>query len=110
MASSGARKVDSQRRPLHTSKSFSRIEPTTPSSATRTQRASTIQGGALPEIDSTGRDDVEERRSRSDIFEKSSDDDEEVEQTEPATGKLSADFDELPIELISLADTYVTLR
>lgn len=45
-------------------------------------------------------------RSRSDIFEKSSDDEEDSEEQEESTGKLPADFDELPIELVSLTDRY----
>jgi hypothetical protein len=48
--------------------------------------------------------------SQPDVFDKGLDEDEGTqgkEETENTTEKLSSDFDELPIELISLADRLV---
>lgn len=107
MASSSTKKSDSNRpRPLHTSRSFSRIEPASPKLSTRTQRASTIQHGIANKptmskvgVGSSRKDHIHKESSGSE------DEDTEEEQT---TGKLPADFDELPIELVSLTDRYLS--
>jgi hypothetical protein len=94
-------------RPLHTSKSFSRIEPASPDRPTRSTRASTIQNvgvilkGTLSDTTSTN------KKSQLDAFENGSSDDEDQAAPQEETGKLPADFDELPIELVSLSDRYI---
>jgi hypothetical protein len=110
MASSSPRKTDGQRpRPLHVSKSFSRLEPSSSGSSTRGQRANTIPNDMLP--DGGKNADNVKPRSRSDVFDKSSGEEDEDEQdsAEETSGKLPADFDELPIELVSLSDRSVNL-
>lgn len=107
MASSNARKGDSQRpRPIHVSKSFSRSEPSSPA-ATRNQRASTLQIGSTSVAMLDKSKDLRDRsvsEAKADVFEKTS---EEDEKTADMTGKLPADFDELPIELVALTDRSV---
>ena len=49
------------------------------------------------------------KRAKPDAFEKSAQDDGESGAGDEGTGKLPADFDELPIELVSLADRYVMI-
>jgi len=108
MASSNDRKSENQRpRPLHLSKSFSRVEPASPDRSTRIQRTSTIQNGVIPE-DVMVKPSRENKKPRpqADAFEKSSDDEDNGTMEEP-TGKLPDDFDELPIELVSLSDRSV---
>lgn len=110
MAPSGSKKSDSHRpRPLHTSRSFSRIEPSSPKQSTRIQRASTIQNGVISEdamadkgkASSTG----ESMCRQQDAFDRDSDEEDIEEDTDAEdNGKLPADFDELPIELVSLTD------
>jgi hypothetical protein len=108
MASSNARKSDNHRpHPLHASKSLSRIEPASPDRSTRTQRASTIQNGVISETVMSDKPNASKKngmpRTQPDAFEKSSEN-EDHNTTEEASGKLPADFDELPIELVSLTD------
>jgi len=103
-------KRDSQRpRPLHVSKSFSKLEPASPDRSTRVQRASTIQNGVNTEGAMSDKLHQAQRspRRRTDAFEKSSEDEEDQGQTGEVSEKLPADFDELPIELISLTDRLV---
>ncbi len=103
MASSNERKSDNQRpRPLHISRSFSRIESASPKPPTRNQRASTIQNGVIPEdVMSEAANDSNKKKggTQADAFEKSSDD-ESPEVADEGNGKLPSDFHELPIELI----------
>jgi hypothetical protein len=110
MASSNGRKSDAHRpRPLQASKSWSRIEPESPSRSTRSTRASIVQNGAVPEVSSNKairKDKMS--KAKSDVFEKGADEDVRGAVDE-ATGKLPADFDELPIELVSLTDRSVGL-
>ena len=111
MASSNARKSDNHRpRPLHVSKSFSKIEPpASPDRSTRSQRASTIQNGGITKTvmsdkTNTSKGDMKPP-TQPDAFEKSSGVDEVRSNADDVTGgKLPADFDELPIELVSLTD------
>lgn len=107
MASPNPRKSDSQRpRPLHISKSFTRAEPASPDRLTRSQRASTIQNGSMPERVRTGTR-MENEKHRKDVFEKTSEDDDDNGTEDEVTGKLPDDFDELPIELQSLSDSFI---
>ncbi|TVY44699.1 Vacuolar protein sorting-associated protein [Lachnellula subtilissima] len=102
MASSGNKKSDPQRpRTIQTSKSFSKLAPASPDHTNRVQRASTIQNG----FDSQGPMPNKSQRlpqKQADAFEKSSED-----ETGEASGKLPSDFDELPIELVSLTDSFI---
>jgi hypothetical protein len=113
MASANGRKNDSQRpRPLHLSKSFTRVEPPSPERLTRNQRASTIQNGAMPEkvMANVSRENVRPR-AQPDAFENHSEEDEDDTETPiEGPGKLPDDFDELPVELASLSDTSVYLE
>jgi len=110
MAPTGSKKSDSQRpRPLHASKSFSKLEPSSPDRSTRIQRASTIQNGVNPPGAMSDMSNQEQNvRRQPDAFEKSSEDEEDHEQAGEASEKLPADFDELPIELVSLTDRLVS--
>jgi hypothetical protein len=79
----------------------------------RPQGASTILNCSSPELLSTARGNMVENikpHSQPDVFEKVFDEDEgtqEKEKIENTTEKVLSDFDELPIELISLADRLV---
>jgi hypothetical protein len=119
--SSSMKKSEANRpRPLHTSRSFSRIEPSSPKTVTRTARASTLQDGKKS-AESAG------EKSQLEILKESissnpnayyngseeeddEDDDDEEDDTvtakQEAEKKMPKDFDELPIELISLTDRY----
>ncbi|TVY43372.1 Vacuolar protein sorting-associated protein [Lachnellula occidentalis] len=107
MASSGNKKSDPQRpRTIHTAKSFSRLAPPSPDPPNRIQRASTIQNG----FDSQGAISDKSQRSlqkQADAFEKSPEEEEGQGQTGETSGKLPSDFDELPIELVSLTDSFI---
>lgn len=101
MASSNVRKGDAHRpQHLHVSKSFSRSEPSSPAT-TRNQRASTVQNGAYPAVSMSDKSERKVSAPQPDVYEKSSEADENMREM---TGKLPADFDELPIELVALAD------
>jgi hypothetical protein len=106
--SNGSKADAAHPRPLHNSKSFSRIEPEDPGHPTRSQRASTVQDEAMPEIISSDQPSILKENKFSkmpqDSFDKSSEEDESHGAVEGAPEKLPADFDELPIELISLTD------
>lgn len=111
--SSPESKSDSPRpRPLQSSKSFSIEEPSSsPDRSFRPLRANTIQNGTIPSVLVSDRSKSRENRrpgTQSDIFEKSSEDEGNGEMAH-VSGKLPADFDELPIELVSLADRLVNL-
>ncbi|EDN90831.1 hypothetical protein SS1G_00231 [Sclerotinia sclerotiorum 1980 UF-70] len=109
--SSPARKGDSQRpRTLQLSKSFYQEPSSSPDRSSRPLRANTIQNGTIPSVSMSDKTTLSENRrpgTQSDIFEKSSEDDEENGGTTGVSGKLPADFDELPIELVSLADSFI---
>jgi hypothetical protein len=112
MASANGRKSDSQRpRPLHLSKSFTRVEPPSPDRLTRNQRARTIQNGVIPEKEmaNVSRENMKPR-AQPDAFESHEEDDEDDTGTPiEGPGKLLENFDELPVELASLSDTLVYL-
>ena len=113
MASSNGRKNESQRpRPIHVSKSFSKLEPVSPDRTSRSTRASTIQNGVTPEdimSDKTNLKDGNKTKVQANPFEKSPQEDGSSGAGGEVTGKLSTDFDELPIELVSLTDRLVSI-
>ena len=108
MASLNGRKNESQRsRPVHVSKSFSKLESANPDRTNRSTRARTIQNGAMLEGVMYDRIDArasEETRVRLDAFEQEPQGERELWAGDEDTGKQATDFDELPIELISLTD------
>lgn len=122
MASTGVKKSDGPGpgpRPLHTSRSFSRIEPSSPKAFTRANRASTLQDGKSRTSSSPEKSNLEAVKeslgNQSTVYdhgsdEEEEDDDEEEEEDEETNAetkdsrKLPTDFDELPIELVSLTD------
>jgi hypothetical protein len=102
------RKGESQRPLPLKSRSFPR--PDSPDHSTRGQRASTIQNGVKPERiisdEKNSERETKKSRMRLDAF-KSQDGDRLGDEV---TGKLPADFDQLPIELVSLADRLVMAK
>lgn len=105
MASPDKKKNDqrSRPRPLH-SKSLTRDEP---EPATRVSRASTIHNvvaskSAMADRKNVAGENAKAKR-QADVFEKTSED-EGNETADEGNGKLPDDFDELPIELVSLSD------
>ena len=108
MASSNV-KSDSQRpQPLKVSRSFPRVEPNSPDRSNRDHRASTIQNGVTPEgVIADKREDAKSKM-QPDVFEKSPEGGDDHGAGEEIGGKLPADFDELPIELVSLTDRSVS--
>jgi len=106
MTSPSGKKGNSNRpRSLQLSKSFSKVEAVPDRATTRPSRANTIQNGAIPHL--TMSDKMRENgrpRSQPDIFEKSTEVAEDNAAEAGDSGKLPADFDELPIELVSLSD------
>ena len=112
MASSNGRKSDSQRpsQSLRASKSFSKTDPVSPARSSRNQRASTIQNGTNAEGPLSDKTNVlkENRmpRMQPNVPEKLTEVGDLI-QEDGSTGKLPVDFDELPIELISLTDRLV---
>lgn len=114
MAPSNKKPHDHRPRPLQSSKSWSRIEPDSPSHTARSQHSSKTQNGRVPEVDNKGNADLpgalnEKNLSKMqpDVFEKSTDEDGQHEAVEGISGRLSVDCDDLPIELISLTDRFV---
>lgn len=112
MASSLSKKSETHRpHPLNVSRSFSRAEPVSQSNASRGQRASTIQNGIIAEGFASDRSNAQAEtkipRMQPDAFGKSPEGVEYHEFGDVATGKLPADFDQLPIELVSLTDRSV---
>lgn len=108
MASPDGKNDASRPRPLQLSKSFSKLEPSSPDRSTRPSRANTIQNGAIPTvamIDSANGRENKRPGPQTNIFE-NDEDEEGHEATAEGSGKLPADFDELPIELVSLADRF----
>lgn len=101
MSTSPGRRSDGQRpHPLKISRSFSRVEPSSPERSSRPLRASTIQNGALR--NRTNVDRMTE--SPLDAFEKTPDGEASRDHSQEPSGKLPAEVDELPIELASLSD------
>jgi hypothetical protein len=118
MAPSNKKPHDHRPRPLQSSKSWSRIEPESPSRPGRNKNASTTQksttqNGAGPELDKKEHADQTSTFQESnmskvepDVFEKGTDEDGRHEAVE-GVSRMSVDCDDLPIELISLTDRYV---
>jgi hypothetical protein len=111
MASSNTRKSESQKpRTPHSSKSFSRIEPASPGSSTRSSRANTIQSVSILERPLLEKEHVSENdkpSSRPDVFDSSSDMETKNSVAEDTISNSPTEFDELPIELKALADRLV---
>ncbi|KAG9235382.1 hypothetical protein BJ875DRAFT_399218 [Amylocarpus encephaloides] len=101
MASSTT-KSDIRPRPLHSSRSFSKIETPPPERLSRAQRANTIQNGMISETTATKSRNMS---SQHDNLEKTPEEDESHDKMH--SEKLPADFDELPIELVSLTDSFI---
>ena len=110
-SSRAPRKGDDARRPkaLHTSKSFSRLEPASQSPLSRS-RASTIQGPSIPEIlypqNASLSLESDEKEQKGDIF---TEDDEEsvdgaLDEADAPSIKLPDTSEELPIEIRSLTE------
>lgn len=95
-------------RPLHVSKSFSRIESSSPTSPSARSRSKTFQIGSTPSANDLKRTKVKVVRGLSDVFESglAAYGSEDEDMPNPS-GKLPPDFDELPIELVSIADRSV---
>ncbi|KAJ9649492.1 hypothetical protein H2199_000267 [Coniosporium tulheliwenetii] len=99
-------------RPLHSSKSFTRLEPTAQSPLGRS-RASTFQGAIseLPHADHiTLSPGSEEKAAQRDIFVSKDEDDSEDEIFEDNAGSASKQleaFEELPIEIRSLTERFL---
>ncbi|KAL9117672.1 MAG: hypothetical protein Q9187_005791 [Circinaria calcarea] len=103
--------------PLHSSKSFSRFEP--PRSNPRSRnRATTLQTSLIPEAQSPekkGHRSTDDAMvaSQTDVFEKQSFDEDPGSSRaagsalDASIGSLPENFDELPIELISLSDRFI---
>jgi hypothetical protein len=110
MASSSTSKSESPRSRPHASKSFSRIEPASPGSSTRSSRANTIQSVGIPERPSLEKGHVSENdkpSSHPDVFDNGSQVDKKNDGAEETTSHSPTEFDELPIELKALADRLV---
>jgi hypothetical protein len=110
MASSSTHKSESQRSRPHASKSFSRIEPASPGSSTRSSRANTIQSVSIPERPLLENEHVSENDkplSRPVVFDNSSQVGKKNDGAEETTSHSPTEFDELPIELKALTDRLV---
>ncbi|KAG4440260.1 hypothetical protein IFR05_004279 [Cadophora sp. M221] len=115
MASPERKKSEQQRpRPLQLSKSFIKPPPASPDRGTRAQRASTIQNGVasptmMSDKSSAAKGDMRQR-TQPDLFEKGGEGEEEENDSggnNETNGKLPDDFDKLPIELVSLSDSFI---
>ncbi|KUI65260.1 Vacuolar protein sorting-associated protein 9b [Cytospora mali] len=92
--------------PLRTTRSFTQSQNDDPLSMPRPKRASTIQNGVLPKITTTSITSqiMEEPESATlDTFENNEGGDDEA----PEPPRTSVDLDDLPIELISLTDSFI---
>ncbi|KAL2068203.1 hypothetical protein VTL71DRAFT_16301 [Oculimacula yallundae] len=109
MASPERKRDEQQRpRPLKLSQSFIKPPPASPDRSTRVQRASTIQNGVSSEAMMADKSQGDRRqRTQSDVFEKGGSEGEEGSGSSESTGKLPDDFDKLPIELVSLSDSFI---
>ncbi len=101
-------------RPLHASKSFTRLEPTAQSPLGRS-RASTVEG-AIPETPHSAHVTLspgsEEKAARRDIFVSRDEDDSGDETVEDSVGSARRQletFEELPVEIRSLTERYTLL-
>ncbi|RDL32123.1 VPS9 protein [Venustampulla echinocandica] len=102
MASSNVRTSDSPH-PLQSSQSFSKLEPRSHDCSPRTQRANTIQNGVTPEPAAPYQANSRNRMAGTPEDQVDRGPDIQVQVGD----KLPADFDELPIELVSLADSFI---
>ncbi|MCJ1306680.1 hypothetical protein MMC25_000323 [Agyrium rufum] len=96
--------------PLNTSKSFSRFEPSTPTHYSPVRhRASTVTQGTSPSLQSPKRrlTHAELDTHGADVFEKPVAEATIQMLPEESTETLPEGFDELPIELMSLADRFI---
>ena len=94
--------------PLNSSKSFTRYDVPAPAGTSR-NRASTVSTGATPGIHGPRRTStqVEGSQPHKDVFERaSSEDTPDVKLSEAGMQSLPEGFDNLPIELASLADRW----
>lgn len=92
--------------PLRPTKSFPRPESkkAASSASTRPQRASTIQNGATPQPKKlSSKSQKSEEREALDAFESGTADADDTAEAPRA----SVDLDDIPIELVSLIDTWV---
>ncbi|KAH8803146.1 hypothetical protein F5884DRAFT_804558 [Xylogone sp. PMI_703] len=103
MASQNAHKADDERpQVLQTSKSFSRMDNTSSASPLRSSRAATIQNGALPEMKIS--DTMLSESSEGPL--KENEEAGGVDSNVVPENDTTA-VDELPIELVSLTDTFI---
>ncbi|KAI9820287.1 MAG: hypothetical protein M1827_005909 [Pycnora praestabilis] len=102
-------------RTLHISKSFSRLEPADHSPLIRS-RASTIQSGIIPEFPSPQKaplsPDSERKAIEGDVFARKDSDQEDESPSRPSqvggvNQGMPNDFNEMPIELLSLTDRFI---
>ncbi|CZT05329.1 related to VPS9 (involved in vacuole trafficking) [Rhynchosporium graminicola] len=110
MASPERKKRDEQQRPrpLKLSQSFIKPPPASPDPVTRVQRASTIHNGVSSDTVMANKSTGEgQQRTQSDVFEKAGSEEEEGCGSMESPGKLPDDFDKLPIELVSLSDSFI---
>jgi hypothetical protein len=107
MASSSSRKPESQKhRPLHVSKSFSRLE-TSPGSTHRSSRANTIQNVIIHDRPSLEKENVPgdvKPPVRTNSTDQNIQEDNKRKNSEDANSRSPIEVDELPIELKSLTD------
>lgn len=106
--------TQSSKRPqtLHVSKSFSRMEPSqnSPISPSRT-RASTIQASAIPAVPEAREiptsPEVAGKTAKGDVFESQEEDGKVEPETDGPDLQLPETFDELPIEIRSIAERFL---
>lgn len=92
--------------PLRTTKSFTQNDTNDPLSSPRVKRATTIQNGTLPKLVTSGQQMsslIAEEPESADAFENTQNDETPIEP-QP---RGSVDLDDLPIELISLTDSFI---
>ncbi|KAI3337331.1 hypothetical protein HD806DRAFT_36035 [Xylariaceae sp. AK1471] len=89
--------------PLKSTSSFPRpsVSHTTSSPLSRTQRANTIENGTAPEVDVVQDNPPESQRQNPDAFES------EPTEDEVEIPRASVDIDMIPIELISITDSFI---
>ncbi len=105
MAPAGSKDVGRRPSPLRMSRSYPRAEAQDASltvTVNRPRRASTIQNGTSPEPQRPARTRAADEP---DSFERSP-----REEDAPEPPRASVDLDDLPIELVSLTDTYAPLQ
>lgn len=97
---------DQRPNPLRTTKSFTQKDTNDPLSSPRVKRATTIQNGTLPKLVTSPQPMsslIAEEPESADAFENTQHDETPVEP-QP---RGSVDLDDLPIELISLTDSFI---